>query len=107
MHKWTAKDRYGNKVYLTRERWEHLLRYHTELSGLLDGLLDTLRKGRRTQDPLDPHKYKYHRRCDTLPFDYNTIVVVVKFSTHIRADGGFVPNNFVITAWGAYIHREG
>jgi len=89
-----------------QERWEHVLRYHAELAGLLDDLLDTLRKGQRTQDPLDPRKYKYHCRCDALPLDYKTIVVVVKFSTHIQAESGFAPNNFVITAWGVYLHRE-
>jgi hypothetical protein len=106
MRKWTVQDRYGNEIYLTQERWEHVLRYHAELAGLLDDLLDTLRKGQRTQDQLDPRKYKYHCRCDALPLDYNTIVVVVKFSTHIQAESGFAPNNFVITAWGVYLHRE-
>ena len=106
MHKWTVKDRYGNEIYLTRERWEHILCYHIELSGLLDDLLDTLRKGQRVQDPLDPHKYKYRSRCDALPLDYNTIVVVVKFSTRVQTDGGLASNNFVITAWGVYVHQE-
>lgn len=107
MRKWTVQDRYGNEVFLTQERWEHILRYHAELTGLLDDLLETLRKGRRVQDPVDPRKYKYRRECAALPADYNTIVVVVKFSVHICADEGFAPNNFVVTAWGAYIHREG
>jgi len=107
MRKWTVRDRYGNEIYLTQERWEYILRYHSELEGLLDDLLDTLRKGRRIQDPADPGKYKYYRQCDVLPLDYNAIVVVVKFSTRIQADGAFVPNNFVITAWGTYIRREG
>jgi len=98
MRKWTVRNRYGNEIYLTQERWEYTLRYHSELEGLLDDLLDTLRMGRRTQDPADPGKYKYCRQCDVLPLDYNAIVVVVKFSTCIQADGSFVPNNFVITA---------
>ncbi len=107
MHKWTVRDRYGNEIHLTQERREYILRYHTELDGLLEELLETLRKGRRTQDPADPGKYKYYRRCDALPLDYNAIVVVVKFSTRIQAQGAFVADNFVITAWGIYLHREG
>ena len=107
MHKWTAQDRYGNEIYLTQERWEYILRYHAELTGLIDDLLDTLKKGRRTQEPADPGKYKYCRLCDALPFEYNAIVGVVKFSTSIQANGVFAPNNFVVTAWGTHIHREG
>jgi hypothetical protein len=107
MHKRTVRDRYDNEIYLTQERWEYILRYHAELAGLVDDLLDTLRKGRRTQEPTDPGKYKYWRHCDALSLEYNAIVVVVKFSTRIQADGAFAPNNFVITAWGTYIHREG
>jgi hypothetical protein len=107
MCKWTVRDRYGNEIYLTQERWEYILCYHSELEGLLDDLLDTLRNGRRAQEPIDPGKYKYYRRCDTLPLEYNTIVIVVKFSTRLRGDEAFVPNNFVITAWGTYAYRDG
>jgi hypothetical protein len=101
-----VRDRYGNEIYVTEERWKYILRYHSELDGLLDDLLNTLRKGRRRQEPADPGKYKYYRQCDALPLDYNTIVIVVKFSAQMQADGTFVSNNFVVTGWGAYIHRE-
>ncbi len=106
MHRWTVRDRYGNEIYLTEERWKYILRYHPEFNGLLDDLLDTLKKGRRRQDPTDPGKYKYYKPCDALPLDYNTMVLVVKFSAHIQADGTFESNNFVVTGWGAYIHRK-
>lgn len=104
MQKWTVHDRHGNSIYLTQERWNHILRYHSALEGLLDELLNTLRKGWRRQDPADPSKYKYYMRCDVLPVDYNTIVVVVKFSSREHADGTVIPNNFVVTAWAIYIH---
>ena len=107
MSKWAVHDRYGNEIYMTQERWDYILRYHDELDGLLDELLDTLRKGRRRQEPANPSKYKYYRRCDALPLEYNTIVVVVKFATRVRLDGTFASNNFVITAWGTYIRHEG
>ncbi|MFQ5859855.1 MAG: hypothetical protein ACE5LU_30030, partial [Anaerolineae bacterium] len=64
MSRWTVHDRYGNEIYMTQERWDYILRYHDELDGLLDDLLDTLRKGRRRQEPANPNKYKYYRRCD-------------------------------------------
>jgi len=104
MSTWTVHDRYGNEISLTQERWDYILRYHDELDGLLDELLDTLRKGRRRQGPAAPNKYKYSRHCDALPPEYNTIVVVVKFSAQMQPDGTFAPNNFVITAWGVYIY---
>lgn len=107
MSQWTVHDRYGNEIYMTQERWDYILRYHDKLDGLLDDVLDTLRKGRRRQDPANPSKYKYYRRCDALPPEYNTIIVVVKFSTQVRPDGTFASNNFVITAWGTYIHQKG
>jgi len=25
MNKWTVQDRYGNTIYLTEERWKHIL----------------------------------------------------------------------------------
>ena len=105
--KWTVHDRYGNEIYLTQERWAYILRYHPQLEGLHDELLDALRTGRRRQQPEDPMRYKYYQYAVNLPPDYNTIVVVVKFTTQLAADGTFVPNNFVITAWATYIYREG
>lgn len=106
MPKWTVEDRYGNEIYMTQERWDYILRYHDELSGLLDEFLDILRHGRRKQEPADPNKYKYYRRCPAMPPEYNTIVVVVKFSTRVDSEGTFMPNHFVITAWGTFIYRE-
>jgi hypothetical protein len=105
--KWVVFDRYGNQIYLTQERWNYILRYHSQLDGLLDEVIDTLHKGRRHQQPEDPNRYKYYQYCIALPPDDNTIVVVVKFATQIRSDGTYVANNFVITAWATYIYREG
>ena len=105
--RWTVHDRYGNEIYLTQERWSYILRYHPQLEELHDELLDTLRKGRRQQQPEDPRRYKYYRYAVSLPPGYNTIVVVVKFTTQLSTDGAFAPNNFVITAWATYVYREG
>lgn len=101
--KWTVRDRYSNEIYLTRERWNHILEYHPELEGHLDNVLNTLRKGRRKQEPTMPHKYRYYKRCDELLPDYNHIVVIVIFSTCRRPNGTFFRNNFVTTAWPADI----
>jgi len=31
MKKWTVRDRYGNEIYLTGERWHHILEARPEL----------------------------------------------------------------------------
>ena len=99
--KWVVQDRYGNEIYLTRERWNHILEYHPELEGLVDDVLNTLKMGRRKQEPTMPYKYRYYRHCDKLLPDYNHIVVIVVFSTRQRPDGTSFRNNFVTTAWPA------
>jgi hypothetical protein len=33
----------GNQIYLTEERWQHILERHDELTDRLDSLLDTVR----------------------------------------------------------------
>ena len=103
MRRWTVQDHYGNEIYLIEERWTHIADQHDELEGRLDDLLDTLRYGRRKQEALEPQKYRYRRQYDDLLYGYNHIVAVVVF----RYDASGVSNNFVITAWGAYIHPKG
>lgn len=89
MHRWTVRDRAGREIYLTRERWQHIVSRHRTLAEHLDDVLNTLRLGRRQQDALQPFKYFYHRRCDTLPGYYDRITVVVL----CRED-----NRYVVTA---------
>ncbi len=102
--KWTVRDRHGNEIYLTEERWDHIRTYHPALRDHLEDVLNTLRSGQRKQKPLTPNEYKYFKRCDTLPPHYNAIIVVVAF-TWQKQDGVVVPNNFVKTAWEVYVHR--
>jgi hypothetical protein len=52
-------------------------------------------KGRRRQDPIDPHKYKYLYPVKDLPFGLTHIVVVVRIAAR----------KFVLTAYG--IERKG
>ncbi len=102
MRRWIAQDRYGNEIYLTEERWAHILEKHDELLERLDDLLGTLRYGQRKQEALDPQKYRYRRAYDDLLYGFNHIVAVVVF----RYDLSGASNNFAVTAWGAYIHSK-
>jgi len=56
---WTVQDRYGNEIYLTEERWQHIVENHADMEGYLEELRETIRKGHRYQEPIDPRKYRY------------------------------------------------
>jgi hypothetical protein len=53
---WTQHDRFGNDIYLTHERWRHIIDpdNHPEIEPYLDRVRETIRRGRRRQDPYDP-----------------------------------------------------
>jgi hypothetical protein len=91
---------------LTEERWQHILKSRPELEPFLDGFLDTLHTGRRTQDSLIPNEYRYYKRFDELLPENNHLVAVVVFKTELDADGEFVSNNFVVTGWANYIRSQ-
>lgn len=106
MHKWTLRDRYGNTIYFTEERWQHILESRPELEPHFDKLLETLRTGRRRQDALIPNKYRYYRRFDELLPENNHIVLIVVFKTELDERGRYIPNNFVVTGWANYIRSQ-
>ncbi|MBI4488090.1 MAG: hypothetical protein HY694_03305 [Deltaproteobacteria bacterium] len=49
-------DRWGNRISLTDERWRHIIEWHPELEGFQEEVLETIRRGRRRQDPIDRQK---------------------------------------------------
>jgi len=59
--RWSVRDRYGNDIYLTHERWRHIVEAtnHPEMSAHEEHLKATIRSGKRKQDPLNPQKYRY------------------------------------------------
>ena len=90
-----VSDRWNNTIELTEERWQYIVKWHPDLEGHLDDVLQTIKRGRRRQDPVDANKYVYFKRPDKLWPEYNHILVVVKL----------VRNNFVITAYPKFIDR--
>jgi hypothetical protein len=58
---WTQRDRFGNEIYLTRERWAHIVAPddHPEMAAVFEHLAETIRYGRRRQDACDPNGYQY------------------------------------------------
>ena len=99
MNRWEVVDRAGRSVYITRERWEHIIDKHVELDSRLDDVLTTIRDGRRRQTKRDPQTYIYYRRYNDLPEPYDTILVFVAFR-YQQNNGTILSNNFVTTAWG-------
>ncbi len=107
--RWTVRDRFGNPIYLTQERWQHIIEEtnHPELEGYEEYLKMTLKKGLRRQEPLNPRKYRYNHPFDNLPDDVNHIVVIVLFGFDVDEHGQTIPNNFVATAFFKHIWLKG
>ena len=103
MKKWTVQDRYGNTIYLTEERWHHILESRPELESHFDEFLETIRTGRRKQDALIPNEYRYFKQFDVLLPQNNHLIVVAIFKTQLDEVGNYLPNNFVVTGWAKYI----
>lgn len=71
------RDKRGNIIYLTDERWEHILENHSDLDSHRDKVISTIRSGKRTQDPLLPDKFYYNKKFLQFLDEYDEIEVVV------------------------------
>ena len=99
--RWTVQDRYGNEIYLTHERWEHIVDpvNHPEMAECEEHLKATIRSGMRRQDPLNPQKYRYMKAFDDFAEDNTHIVAIVLFRFEADHIGKPVPNNYIVTAY--------
>lgn len=99
--RWTVQDRDGNSIYLTEERWRHIIdeENHPEVADYESYLKVTLQKGRRQQELLNPRKYRYAHLFDDLPNDFNQVVAIALFGFDVNEQGDTHPNNFVATAF--------
>ncbi len=107
MARWTVEDKYGNTIYLTEERWRHILESRPELEPYLELFLQVLRTGRRQQDPLLANEYRYYKRFDELLPENNHLIVVVVFKKQPDDNGKYIANNFVVTGWANFIWSYG
>ena len=50
--RWAIYDRYDNEIYLTQERWEHIIEdiNHPEMSGYEDHLKETIQSGQQGKE---------------------------------------------------------
>jgi hypothetical protein len=107
--RWTVQDRDSNPIYLTEERWKHIVEAnnHPEMADYEDHLMTTIRQGRRRQEPLNPRKYRYAQPFDDLPAGFNHVVGIVLLGFDVNAQGETVPNNFIATAFLTHIRPRG
>jgi hypothetical protein len=99
--RWSARDSYGNMLYLTQERGDHIIdpRNHPEMASYEEHLQLTIRKGTQRQDPLNPQKYRYSMKFDDLAEDNTHVVAIVLFGFSRDASGNPEPNNYIVTAY--------
>ena len=64
-----------------------------------DKLKETIRSGRRTQDPLNPQKYRYTKEFDNLAFGNTHIVAIVLCRFKEGKSARPIPNNYIVTAY--------
>ena len=98
---WTVRDRYGNDIDLTHERWEHIIDpiNHPEMGEYEEQLKETIRTGIRQQDAIAPRKYRYLKAFDRLVEDNTHIVAIVLIRFSEDQSGQSVPNNYIVTAY--------
>jgi hypothetical protein len=99
--RWTVYDRYGNVIYLTEERWEHIidLDNHPEMKECEEKLKETIRLGRRQQDSFNPQKYRYTKSFSLLAAKNTHIVAIVLCRFREDEKGQIIPNNYIVTAY--------
>lgn len=99
--RWVTRDRNGNAVYLSEERWYHIIdpENHPDMFDREDELRQTVQQGRRRQDTINPHKYSYTMAFNGLDEDNTHIVAIVLFRFRENEDGRPVPNNYIVTAY--------
>ena len=107
--RWIINDRDGNPVYLTEERWQHIIDpdNHLEMADYEEYLRTTIRRGHRRQEPLNPRKYRYIYPFDDLPDGSNHVVAIVLFSFDVDEAGNTTANNYVTTAFFKHIRLKG
>lgn len=100
-HRWSVYDRYGNEIYITDERWGHIVDAdnHPEMASAEEQLKETVRTGPRQQDSLNPRKYRYSKEFADLAEDNTHIVAIVLFGFAEDESGQPIANNYIVTAY--------
>lgn len=103
--RWVVRDREGNEIYLTEERWEHITHptNHPDMLTYEEELKIAIQQGRRQQDELNPQKYRYSKAFEHLDEDNTHIIAMVLFRFREGQRRRPVSNNYVVTAFAKEI----
>ena len=103
--RWVTRDREGNEIYLTQERWEHITHpaNHPDMLAYEEELKRTIQQGRRTQDEFNPQKYRYRQAFADLPEDATHIVPVGLFRFNADQGNRLATDNYIVTAYAKEI----
>lgn len=98
---WTVQDRHGNQIYMTWERWAHIIDpdNHPEVEPFFDLVALTIQRERRRQDKYDPNGYQYYHLYHELPDGNTHLVVCVRFRWSTHTDSTVEEEKFVTTAY--------
>ena len=77
----------------------HIVENHPDVEPFFALIPETIRIGRRRQDPFDPNGYYYYRAFPDLPDDNTHMVVCVRFRWPTDPDGTVHGEKFVTTAY--------
>ena len=107
--RWIVYDKEGNPIYLTEERWQHIIAHdnHPEMEDFEAFLKITLQRGYRRQEPLSLRKYRYVYSFEGLPDGSNHVVAIVLFGFDVSISGQVTANNYVTTAFFKHIRIKG
>ena len=99
--RWVVRDRYGNNIYLTDERWEHITEpgNHPEMFLSNAPRRQTIQSGRRNQDSLNPQKYRYVKAFNDLAEGNTHIIAIALFGFSGGPGREPVANNYIVTAY--------
>lgn len=85
-------DKSGRKIYLTNERWKHIVAEHPEMQNKLEFIKETLINPHKIIDhsfSIDNLKYYYHHFKTT---KYKYLRVIVKY---LNGKGFIITSHFV------------
>ncbi len=88
------QDRYGYVIYLTDERWGHIIERHPVLKDHKVKVLSTVRSGSRSRDDFEWNVFYYRKAFSGISPVHTHIEVAIIFETKLGK-----PNNFVVTAY--------
>ena len=88
------QDKYGHAIYLTDERWAHIVERHPVLKSHKEKVLSIVRSASRSRHEFEWNVFLYRKAFAEVSPLHTHIEVAVIFDTKLGQ-----PNNFIVTAY--------